>query len=53
MTLPETGIAVARQPDGAVVLHHEDQQIRLGDGEHAAAHARTLAADLFALSSRT
>ncbi|MFI7423695.1 hypothetical protein [Nonomuraea sp. NPDC049684] len=50
--LPGTGIVVARQPDGAVVLHHEDRQIRLGDGGHAAAHGRALAAGLLAVSAR-
>ncbi|MEV3986282.1 hypothetical protein [Nonomuraea sp. NPDC049758] len=51
VTLSGAGIAVARQPDGAVVLHHQDRQIRLGDGEHAPAHGRALAAALLALSS--
>ncbi|MEV3986701.1 hypothetical protein [Nonomuraea sp. NPDC049758] len=50
--LPETGIVVARHPDGAVVLHHEDRQIRLGDGKHAPAHGRALAAGLLAVSAR-
>ncbi|MGW2157080.1 hypothetical protein [Nonomuraea sp. NPDC001699] len=50
--LAGAGIAVARQPDGAVVLHHGDRRIRLGDGEHAAAHGRTLAAGLLAVSAR-
>ncbi|MEV3987237.1 hypothetical protein [Nonomuraea sp. NPDC049758] len=50
--LPGTDIVVARQPDGTVVLHHEDQQIRLGDGGHAAAHGRALAAGLLAVSAR-
>ncbi|MGW4410361.1 hypothetical protein ACWEJ6_40430 [Nonomuraea sp. NPDC004702] len=53
VTLPEAGIDVARQLDGTVVLHHQNRQIRLGDGEYAAAHARALAAGLLALSSRT
>ncbi|MEU1729321.1 hypothetical protein [Nonomuraea sp. NPDC005692] len=48
--LPEVGIAVARQPDGAVVLHHQGRQIRLSDGRHAAAHGRALAAALLALA---
>ncbi|MER6582029.1 hypothetical protein [Nonomuraea sp. NPDC001023] len=49
--LPEAGLAVARQPDGAVVLHHQGRQIRLSDGRHAAAHGRALAAALLALAS--
>ncbi|MER6514413.1 hypothetical protein ABT158_46895 [Nonomuraea sp. NPDC001636] len=44
-------LPVAWQPDGAVVLHHQDPQIRLGDGEHAPAHCRALAAALPALAS--
>ncbi|MEV4374837.1 hypothetical protein AB0J71_47860 [Nonomuraea sp. NPDC049637] len=48
--LPEAGITVARDPDGAVVLHHQGREIRVGDGEHAPAHGRALAAALLALA---
>ncbi|MFF0869977.1 hypothetical protein ACFYUV_50065 [Nonomuraea sp. NPDC003560] len=51
VALPEADICVARQPDGAVVLHHQGRQIRLGEGEHVAAHGRTLAAALLAVAS--
>ncbi|MEV4374959.1 hypothetical protein AB0J71_48490 [Nonomuraea sp. NPDC049637] len=51
VTLPEVGIAVARQPDGTVVPHHQGRQTRLSDGQHAAAHGRALAAALLALAS--
>lgn len=52
MTLPEAGIeAVARHPDGTVVLHHQNTRIRLGDPEHAPAHGQALAAALLAVFS--
>ncbi|QFY10320.1 hypothetical protein GBF35_30130 [Nonomuraea phyllanthi] len=50
--LPEAGIALARQPDGAVVPHHQGRRIRLGDPAHAPAHGRALAAGLLAVCSR-
>ncbi|MGW2151558.1 hypothetical protein ACWCOT_45170 [Nonomuraea bangladeshensis] len=49
VALPEAGICVARQPDGAVVLHQQDRQIRLGEDEHAPAYGRALAAGLLAV----
>ncbi|NUP38185.1 MAG: hypothetical protein HOY76_14510, partial [Streptomyces sp.] len=49
--LPEAGLTVARQPDGAMMLHHQGRKIRLGDGEHATAYGRVLAAALLALAS--
>ncbi|MEW9555393.1 hypothetical protein [Nonomuraea sp. NPDC050783] len=52
VTLPEAGITVARQPDGAVLLHAGDLRHRLGDAEHAAAHARALDAALLAVCAR-
>ncbi|MEU5869193.1 hypothetical protein ABZ815_49065 [Nonomuraea sp. NPDC047529] len=42
---------VTREPDGAIVLHHHDTRIRLGDPRHASARGRALAAALLALSS--
>lgn len=53
VVLPDAGIrVVARDPDGAVVLYHRSQEIRLGDPEHALAHSRALAAGLLAVSTR-
>ncbi|MGA5762106.1 hypothetical protein [Nonomuraea bangladeshensis] len=49
VALPEAGICVARQPDGAVVLHQQDRQVRLGEDEHAPAYGRALAAGLLAV----
>ncbi|MEU1729116.1 hypothetical protein [Nonomuraea sp. NPDC005692] len=52
VALPDAGIeAVARHPDGAVVLHCHDSQIRLGDPEHSPAHGRALAIAILAISS--
>ncbi|RSM99535.1 hypothetical protein DMB42_42300 [Nonomuraea sp. WAC 01424] len=52
VVLPDVGIeAVTRGLDGAIVLHHQDVRIPLGDPEHAPAHGRALAAALLALSS--
>ncbi|MFB4294682.1 hypothetical protein ACBI99_44105 [Nonomuraea sp. ATR24] len=51
VTLPDAGIDVARDPDGAVILHFQDQEIRLGDPQHVPARGRTLAAAILAASA--
>ncbi|MGV9386922.1 hypothetical protein ACWDRB_64845 [Nonomuraea sp. NPDC003707] len=54
VVLPESGIeSVTRHPDGAVVLYHQNTQIRLGEPAHAPAQARALAAALLALRAGT
>ncbi|MCA2226347.1 hypothetical protein [Nonomuraea aurantiaca] len=52
VVLPDAGIeSVTREADGALVLYHQNTQIRLGNPEHAPAHGRALAVALLALSS--
>jgi seryl-tRNA synthetase len=51
VVLPDAGIEVARESDGAVVLHHHNTRIRLGDPAQAPAQGRALAAAVLAVSA--